>query len=81
MSLEAIRARKIPLLGIAFIGDANEDSERIICKIGSAKRLGRLDPVAPLDRRKSRPRLRRRIFDWRISHDVPPFGILSPSMP
>ena len=49
LSLEAIRARKIPLLGIAFIGEANEDSERIICKIGNAKRLGRLGPVAPLD--------------------------------
>ena len=27
LSLEAIRARDIPLLGIAFIGEANEDSE------------------------------------------------------
>lgn len=48
LSLEAIKARNIPLLGIAFIGDANDDSERIICKISGAKRLGRLDPVAPL---------------------------------
>jgi len=49
LSLEAIRARNIPLLGIAFIGQANDDSERVICKISGAKRLGRLDPVAPLD--------------------------------
>jgi dethiobiotin synthetase len=50
LSLEAIRARRIPLLGIAFIGEANEDSERIICRFGSAKRLGRLGLVAPLER-------------------------------
>lgn len=49
LSLEAIRARRIPLLGVAFIGEANDDSERIICRFGSAKRLGRLGPVAPLE--------------------------------
>lgn len=51
LSLEAIRKRKIPLLGIAFIGDANEDSERIITKLGKAKRLGRLGMVKPLNAR------------------------------
>jgi dethiobiotin synthetase len=49
LSLEAIRARGIALLGIAFIGEANDDSESIICRLGKVKRLGRLDPVAPLD--------------------------------
>lgn len=48
LSLEAIRARKIPLLGIAFIGEANEDSENFIVKLGKAKRLGRLAVVSPL---------------------------------
>ena len=52
LSLEAIRARKIPLLGIAFIGEANADSEAIICKLGRAKRLGRLDHVFPLTPKK-----------------------------
>jgi dethiobiotin synthetase len=50
LSLEAIRARAIPLLGVAFMGDANEDSEAIICRLGRAKRLGRLPSVAPLDK-------------------------------
>jgi dethiobiotin synthetase len=50
LSLEAIRARAIPLLGVAFLGDANADSEAIICRLGKARRLGRLGPVAPLDR-------------------------------
>jgi dethiobiotin synthetase len=48
LSLEAIRARDIPLLGVVFIGEANEDSQRIIAKIGGVKILGRLPPVAPL---------------------------------
>ena len=46
LSVEAIRAREIPLLGIAFIGEANEDSENTICQMGRAKRLGRL-PLLP----------------------------------
>jgi dethiobiotin synthetase len=49
LSLEAIRKRKIPLLGIAFIGEANEDSERIITKLGKAKRLGRLETIKTLN--------------------------------
>jgi dethiobiotin synthetase len=49
LSVEAISARGIPLLGIAFIGEANEDSQRIIAKFSGVKILGRLEPVAPLD--------------------------------
>jgi dethiobiotin synthetase len=48
LSLEAIRARAIPLHGIAFIGDANEESESIIVEKGRVKRLGRLPEIAPL---------------------------------
>jgi dethiobiotin synthetase len=50
LSLEAIRTRNIPLLGIAFIGEANPDSEATICRLGRARRLGRLDPIASLNR-------------------------------
>ena len=50
LSLEAIRARRIPLLGVAFIGEANDDSEQTICRFGTVKRLGRLGQLAPLDR-------------------------------
>ena len=49
LSLEAIRARNMPLLGIAFVGTANSESETTICRLGAARRLGRLDPVSPLD--------------------------------
>ena len=48
LSIEAIRARDIPLLGVAFIGDANDESERIIAEIGKVKRLGRLPVIEPL---------------------------------
>ncbi len=48
LSIEALRARKIPLLGVAFIGDENAESERIICKMGETPRLGRLPHLALL---------------------------------
>ncbi len=48
LSIEALRARGIPLLGIAFIGDENPESERIIVEMGHARRLGRLPHLAPL---------------------------------
>ena len=48
LSIEALRARGIALLGIAFIGDENIESERIIPDIGRTKRLGRLPHLKPL---------------------------------
>ncbi|CAN5304522.1 dethiobiotin synthase [soil metagenome] len=48
LSIEALRARDVPLLGVAFIGDENAESERIICKIGETRRLGRLPLLASL---------------------------------
>ncbi len=49
LSIEALRRRGVPLIGIAFMGDANADSERTICEMGKAKRLGRIDRLDPLD--------------------------------
>jgi len=49
LSIEAIRARGIPLVGVAFLGDENADSERIIVELGRTRRLGRLPRLAPLD--------------------------------
>lgn len=49
LSIEAARARAIPILGIAFVGDAVPDSEDIICAIGGVKRLGRLPFLGSLD--------------------------------
>lgn len=50
LSIAAIRARAIPLQGVAFIGEVNEESEGIIAELGQMKRLGRLPPVKPLTR-------------------------------
>lgn len=49
LSIEALRARDVPILGIAFVGDAQEDSEATIAAIGRVKRLGRLPRLDPLD--------------------------------
>src|SRR6202035_2281542 len=38
LSIEALRHRKIDILGIAFIGDSNPESESVICEIGRVKR-------------------------------------------
>jgi dethiobiotin synthetase len=46
LSIEALRARGVPIHGIAFVGDAVEDSEATIAAIGKVKRLGRL-PMLP----------------------------------
>jgi dethiobiotin synthetase len=50
LSIEALRARGIPLLGIAFIGEENLESERIIVEMGRTRRLGRLPHLSPLTR-------------------------------
>ena len=48
LSLEALRTRDIPVQGVAFIGDANDESEGIIAEKGRVKRLGRLPHITPL---------------------------------
>ncbi|MFD1951382.1 dethiobiotin synthase [Sphingomonas arantia] len=50
LSIEALRARGVPLLGIAFVGEGNTDSEATICGIGQVRRLGRLPILPALDR-------------------------------
>ncbi len=49
LSIEALRLRDIPLLGIAFIGEANADSETTICTMGGVRRLGRLPRLPVLN--------------------------------
>ncbi|WP_438278982.1 dethiobiotin synthase [Nitrobacter sp.] len=48
LSIEALRARGVAMLGIAFIGEENIESERIIVEMGKVRRLGRLPRVVPL---------------------------------
>ena len=51
LSIEALRARGVPILGLAFVGAANADSEATIAAIGGVKRLGRLPHIAALSAR------------------------------
>ncbi|RRI01512.1 ATP-dependent dethiobiotin synthetase BioD [Mesorhizobium tamadayense] len=48
LSIEALRARSIPLLGIAFIGDRMVDTQRTIAEMGKVRVLGRLPRLNPL---------------------------------
>lgn len=48
LAIAALRARGVPLRGVAFIGEANEDSEATIAAMGGARRLGRLPLLNPL---------------------------------
>jgi dethiobiotin synthetase len=49
LSIEALKRRAIPVLGIAFIGDEVVDSERTITAFGRVRRLGRLPRLPLLD--------------------------------
>jgi dethiobiotin synthetase len=42
LSIEALKRRAIPILGVAFIGPEVADSQRTICEMGGVNHLGRL---------------------------------------
>jgi dethiobiotin synthetase len=48
LSLEALQRRGIPILGVAFIGDAHPDNERTLAAMGRVPLLGRLPRLDPL---------------------------------
>jgi dethiobiotin synthetase len=50
LSIEALRTRGLDIIGVAFVGAANEDSEATISAIGKVRRLGRLPVLDTLDR-------------------------------
>lgn len=49
LSIEALRARNVPIAGIAFIGQAHAENERIIPQLANIPSLGRLPLLDPLD--------------------------------
>ncbi|WP_447755710.1 dethiobiotin synthase [Sphingopyxis fribergensis] len=49
LTIEALKARGVPIHGLAFLGDAVEDSEAIISDISGVRRLGRLPIIDPLN--------------------------------
>lgn len=48
LSIEALRKRQIRILGIAFIGERNAETESAICEISRVRWLGRLPWLSPL---------------------------------
>ncbi|MFB9222233.1 dethiobiotin synthase [Paracoccus cavernae] len=48
LSLEALKARDVPVLGVVFVGIAHPENERIIPALGKTRRLGRIDPLATI---------------------------------
>jgi len=48
LSLEALRNRSIPIFGVAFIGEEEAETQRIIGAMGQVRVLGRLPPLDPL---------------------------------
>ena len=49
LSVEAMRARHIPIAGVVFIGGENAPTEHHIASFGAIRHLGRLPHLAPLD--------------------------------
>ncbi|MFW2851119.1 dethiobiotin synthase [Sphingomonas sp. TX0543] len=49
LSIEALRRRGVPILGMAFVGEEQPDSETTIAQIGAVRRLGRLPLLDRLD--------------------------------
>lgn len=64
LSIEALKARAIPLLGIAFTGEPAAEPIRTIAELGRVKVLGRLPHVAALDNESLRAAFREN-FDLR----------------
>jgi dethiobiotin synthetase len=48
LSIEALKRRGAPVLGVAFVGAEQPDSERTIAEVGQVRLLGRLPHVDPL---------------------------------
>ena len=49
LSIEALRRRDVPLLGVALIGETHPENARIIAALGTVSILGRLPLLDPLD--------------------------------
>ncbi|HEY4251082.1 MAG TPA: ATP-dependent dethiobiotin synthetase BioD, partial [Roseomonas sp.] len=70
LSLEAMRHRRIPIFGIAFIGDANVETQRVIGRISGVRSLGRLPHLPILDAATLRQAFRDHV-DMAALSDIP----------
>ena len=49
LSVTALRDRNVPIHGVIFVGDAHEENESIIPRLGNVRHLGRVPFLNPLD--------------------------------
>ncbi len=49
LSIEALRRRDMPLLGVVFVGEPMPDNEQTICDFSGVRRLGGVPPLANLN--------------------------------
>ncbi|MBT2189239.1 dethiobiotin synthase [Sphingobium nicotianae] len=49
LSIEALRARSMPIAGILFVGDAHDDNETVVPALGTVRSFGRLPLLDALD--------------------------------
>lgn len=63
LTIEALRARGVPLVGIAFVGDEVADSQDTICRIAELPSLGRLPVMSDLTTQGLRDAARRLDLD------------------
>jgi dethiobiotin synthetase len=49
LSLEALRIRRVPVLGVAFVGEPEQETEATIVRLGRVRRLGRLPRLEVLE--------------------------------
>jgi dethiobiotin synthetase len=60
LSLEALRQRRIPVLGLVLNGEPHPDNSRTLQELGGVPLLAELPPLEPLDREA----LRRQWLRW-----------------
>jgi dethiobiotin synthetase len=65
LSLEALQLRSISVLGVAFIGNENRESQAIIAELSGVRTLGRLPMLDPLT-----PDTLQRAFDSHFDRSV-----------
>jgi dethiobiotin synthetase len=66
LSLAALRRRAVPVLGVAFIGDAQPETERIIGAMGKATILGRLSWLEALNARELKTEFQAAFSGWEL---------------
>jgi dethiobiotin synthetase len=54
LTLEALRSRRVPVYGLAFVGDEDARAQQTIGRLGDVRVLGRLPRLDPLNRESLR---------------------------